>query len=270
MSIKKCINCQTDLVGEYCHSCGEKVVSPKDFSFVKLAEQTVDVFTHLDSKLYKSFKLLIFRPGELSTHYVEGLRKPFMKPVQIFILVNVLFFILLSDVDIFRKPSPWWFQVTDDMGLNIKSIAERKATELSKPISEIALQYEQKSKSIAKAFVLIFIPLLGFIFSVLFLRKKMQIGKHFIFATHFFSFTLLVMVVWTELLRLLFAEVESLYYVIPIQAVLLVYLIFAIRQFYKVSWIYTVFTALVASILLNVLIEIYRSFVSYYSLISIH
>ncbi len=186
MSIKTCINCKAVLHGDYCHVCGEKVVSPTDFSFIKLAEQTVDVFTHLDSKLFKSFKLLLFKPGLLSTIYVEGLRKPFMKPVQIFILVNVLFFILLSDVDIFRKPSSWWFDVTSDMGLNIKAIAERKATELSRPINEIALLYEQKSKSIAKAIVLIFIPLLGLIFSVIFARKKMQIGKHLIFATHFF------------------------------------------------------------------------------------
>lgn len=270
MSIKKCINCQADLQGEYCHLCGEKVVSPKDFSFVKLAEQTVDVFTHLDSKLYKTVKLLLIKPGQLSTHYVEGLRKPFMKPVQIFILVNVLFFILLSDVDIFRKPSGWWFEVTADMGLNIKSIAERKATELSKPINEIALLYEQKSKSIAKAFVIIFIPILGLIFSVLFIRKKMQIGKHLIFATHFFSFTLLVMVAWTELLRFLFTRLESIYFVFPIQFILSTYLIFAIRQFYKAGWIYTVIVALISLSLFNVFIEFYRTLVSYYSLTSLH
>src|SRR5690606_20165534 len=189
---------------------------------------------------------------------------------QIFILVNVLFFILLSDVDIFRKPSSWWFEVTSDMGLNIKSIAERKATELSKPISEIALQYEQKSKSIAKAFVIIFIPLLGLIFSFLFLKKKMQIGKHFIFATHFFSFTLLVMVVWTELLRLLFAAMESLYYVIPIQLILILYLIIAIRKFYRTGWIYTVISTLIGISLLYVIIELYRTLVSYYSLTSLY
>ena len=85
MNNNKCINCTTDLKGDYCYACGEKVVSSKDFTIIKLAEQTVDVFTHLDSKLYGTVKSLLFKPGYLSVAYIQGLRKPFMKPFQIFV-----------------------------------------------------------------------------------------------------------------------------------------------------------------------------------------
>lgn len=270
MENKKCINCKTDLQGQFCHICGEKQVTPKDFTLVKIAEQTVDIFTHLDSKLIKSAKFLLFKPGHLSTAYIEGLRKPFMKPFQIFILANILFFLLLSDVDVFRKPSSWWFNVTDDMGYNIKVMAEKKAAEISKSVSDVALLYDQKSKTVAKTLVIVFIPLLGLTFAALFIRKKMQIGKHVIFATHFFAFTLIIMIVWFQLVNLLFSNPTSKHYVIPIQLILLVYLIFAIRQFYKTGWIYVIVATLLSISLFDLLIEVYRFLVSFYSLTSIH
>lgn len=75
-----CINCKSKLEGPYCHQCGEKIVTEKDFTIKKLLKQTVDVFTHLDSKIFLTLKFLLLKPGKLSEDYVEGLRKPFMKP----------------------------------------------------------------------------------------------------------------------------------------------------------------------------------------------
>ena len=269
MNSNKCVNCKTDLIGDYCHACGEKVVSPKDFTLVKLAEQTVDVFTHLDSKLYGSIKALLFKPGYLSVAYIEGLRKPFMKPFQIFVLINILFFLLLSDVGVFKKPSRWWFETTD-MGYNIKSIAELKAKESSKTLQEVALLYDQKSGSVAKACLIILIPLLGLIYSILFFKEKMQIGKHLIFAIHCFSFMLIFMILWIQLLNLLPFTKTDPHYVLPLILISIIYMIFSIRRFYSATWSYSIISAILGLIAFKYCIEMYRFLVSMYSLSSIH
>ena len=173
-----------------------------------------------------------------------------MKPFQIFILVNILFFVLLSDTDIFRKPSSWWFTVSADMGYSIKSMAGQKALELDLTMDQLSNAYDQKSKSVAKALVIAFIPILTLNFTILFIRKKFPTGQHIIFATHFFSFVLLIMVAWIELVNLLFGHVNNLIYVIPIQLIILVYLFYAVKKFYKSVWIYSIIASLLSLCLL--------------------
>ena len=269
MNNNKCVNCTTELKGDYCHACGERVVSPKDFTLVKLAEQTVDVFTHLDSKLYGSVKALLFKPGYLSVAYVEGIRKPFMKPFQIFVLTNILFFLSLYNDGVFKKPSYWWFETTD-MGYNIKSIAERKAKESSKTLQEVAVLYDQKSSSVAKVCLVILIPLLGLIYSILFFKKKMQIGKHFIFAIHCFSFMLILMVVVGNLLNLLSFTRTNIPFVSLFALVSTIYMIFSIRRFYSATWSYSIVSAMLGFFAFTFCMDMYRSLISLYSLNSIH
>jgi len=267
-----CINCKTKLEGPYCHSCGEKSVTDKDFTIGKLLEQTVDVFTHLDSKLLNTLKYLLFKPGKLSVSYIEGLRKPFMKPFQIFILTNVLFFLLLSNVDIFKIPSSYFFKQQNIKGYNISNIVLRKTIETNKTKNEIALLYDQKSATLAKTCLIIFIPLLSFAFALLFIRQKLQIGKHIVFSTHLFSFLLLMLVMWTELFNLLpKINLSTLYLnIIPSLLIWSIYFAIAIRRFYKVNWIYTIISTAISIAVIFLGIESYRFAISFYSLHTIH
>ncbi len=267
---QKCKSCNTDLLGDYCHLCGEKIVHENDFSIIKIIEQGIDIFTHIDSKIYKSAIALLFKPGHLSVLYVQGVRKSYMKPIQLFLLANVLFFLLLSSTDVFRKPSAWWFESSNDMNVNIADLVLQKSNESNKSIREIALLYDQKSNTYAKTFVFSFIPILGFVLSILFVFKKLQFGKHIIFAIHFFSFVLVVMVIWAELVDNLFHVTSNLYYVIPIQIILFVYIILGLKKFYKTTWWYTIISSILLLLCFNYSLEIYRFLVSYLTLLSIH
>lgn len=267
-----CVNCKTKLEGLYCHSCGEKVVTEKDFTIKKLLEQTVDVFTHLDSKVFATLKLLLFKPGGLSVFYIEGLRKPFMKPFQIFILINILFFLLLSNADVFRMPSSYFFTERSLWGYDINDIVLRKTIETNKTRNEIALLYDQKSASLSKTFVIAFIPLISLVFAFLFIRKKLQIGKHIVFSTHIFSFILLMMVLWTQLFNILpKIDLKPLYLnIIPSILVWSVYFGLAIKRFYNASWVYTIISTVISIAALFVIVESYRFAISLYSLMILH
>ncbi len=272
MNNNKCINCTTDLKGDYCHACGEKIVTEKDFTIKKLLEQTVDVFTHLDSKIFTTLKFLLLKPGKLSEAYVTGLRKPFMKPFQIFILINILFFLLLSNVDIFRIPSSDLFDETNLRGYNIAKIVEEKMIETNKTKNEVALVYDLKSTILAKTYVIILIPLLSFVFALLFIRKKLQIGKHIVFSTHLFSFLILIIILWLSLFILLpKIQLDQIYLIkIPLLIIWVLYLGIAIKQFYKSTWLYTIVSTIIGIVAFMVFIDTYRTVISLYSLLNIN
>ena len=267
-----CINCKTKLEGPYCYSCGEKIVTEEDFTIKKLLEQTVDVFTHLDSKIFTTLKFLLLKPGKLSEAYITGLRKPFMKPFQIFILINILFFLLLSNVDIFRIPSSFLFDEIDLKGYNIAKIVEQKIIETNKTKNEIALVYDLKSAILAKTYVITFIPLLSFVFALLFIRKKLQIGKHIVFSTHLFSFLILIMILWLPFFILLpKIHLDKTYLIkIPLLIFWVLYMGIAIKRFYKSTWLYTIVSTLVGIVAFMVFLDAYRTVISLYSLLNIH
>ncbi|KJD36936.1 hypothetical protein PW52_00295 [Tamlana sedimentorum] len=256
MSIKNyiiCKNCNHQIDGKYCSNCGEKIVEDKDFSVKSLISQAVNGVFNVDSKVLKSFYYLFFKPGKLSVLYVQGLRKPFMKPFQIFIIANILFFILLSKADILRIPSEIYF--ADVLGQQkIQTLSEVQGAS----VLEIKQLYDTKSINYSKSFVLILIPLYALVFWLLNFKKRYQFGKHLIFATHFFSFFLMFCIFLllipmskpTRLIQILIFSINFLY------------LLFAIKTFYKGTWLLAILKGMAALVLSIALAVAYRGLIS--------
>jgi hypothetical protein len=223
-TVRECVNCNNTIKSFYCENCGEKIVQDKDFSIKTLLNQVVSGLFNFDSKIIKSFYYLFTKPGRLSVNYVNGLRKPFMSPFQIFLIANILFFILLDQADILRIPSKYYFG-------NEEMIEALRYLSVETDMSELELKniYDIKSLNYSKSFVIILIPIYAFVFYVLNKKKQYQFGKHLIFATHYFSFFLLFYVI---LLSIPFYK-TPLVIQASIFTINFVYLIFAIRTFYE-------------------------------------
>lgn len=101
-----CPTCEHQYHGDYCNNCGEKVFHLHDLSLPHLLEDAVDKFTHFDLKIPKSV-LLLFNPGYLTEKFLKGIRKPFANPIQLFLIANVLFF-LMYKIYAFSDFTPVW------------------------------------------------------------------------------------------------------------------------------------------------------------------
>ncbi len=185
-----------------------------------------------------------------------------MKPLQIFFLVNILFFFFLSNVDLFRIPAELWQRSDYALSQSLKSTAEAKANQLGVSIAEIGSRYDGISNSFAKGFVVVFIPILALVFCVLFFKKRYQVGKHIVFASHFFSFVLLLLVLWSMLLDVLFNEVSREFFIYPVMLFILSYLALAIRKFYQVNLFLSAISAAFIFLIMLQGIEIYRELIS--------
>lgn len=88
-----CLNCGTELIGPYCHVCGQKNLELRVGFFALIGELIADYF-HFDARVFANLNLLLFRPGFLINQFNSGKRVKYVHPFRLFIFVTILFFVL--------------------------------------------------------------------------------------------------------------------------------------------------------------------------------
>ena len=99
---KNCLNCNAQVYGKFCHICGQENYVPKE-SFWHLVTHFIEDLTHFDGKFFTTLKLLITRPGFLSTEYLRGKRNSYLNPIRMYIFTSALFFLIFFS---FIAPKP--------------------------------------------------------------------------------------------------------------------------------------------------------------------
>ena len=99
---KNCLNCNAQVHGRFCHICGQENYVPKE-SVWHLVTHFFEDLTHFDGKFFTSLKLLITRPGFLSTEYLRGKRNSYLNPIRMYIFTSALFFLIFFS---FIVPKP--------------------------------------------------------------------------------------------------------------------------------------------------------------------
>ncbi len=210
-----CKNCSTKFEGKYCPNCGEKVLSNSDFKLKTFLLQGLDIFTHLDSKFSKTLITLVKKPGELTLNNWEGMRIAFAKPIQLFFVLNALFYLLNSSTvnfNIFNTPLKnqlKYFSYSD----YAKAETDKILKEKEYTFEEYQTKFNQKSDNLSKSLIFIMIPIQALLLWLFFYRKKPFFVQHLIFATHYYSFVLiycLVMIAITLLAVLIQQLIPSL------------------------------------------------------------
>ncbi|MEX6686126.1 DUF3667 domain-containing protein [Danxiaibacter flavus] len=91
---KICLNCNTEVVGRYCHVCGQENIEPKESAW-HLITHFVNDITHFDGKFFSSLKYLISKPGFLSSEYLKGRRVSYLHPIRMYVFTSFIFFLIV-------------------------------------------------------------------------------------------------------------------------------------------------------------------------------
>ena len=91
---KKCLNCQAEVPSTYCPECGQKNSDPH-LSIKDILHDFLHDLTHFDGKFFLTAKLLITRPGFLSTEFIKGKRATYLHPVRMYVFTSAVFFYFL-------------------------------------------------------------------------------------------------------------------------------------------------------------------------------
>ena len=94
-SFSYCPNCGSERHSRFCPNCGQNDRNYLRSLIPVLWEITREVF-EIDGRLFKSLRLLITRPGQLSTEFSENRRAQYMSPFRMYLFVSILFVFTLS------------------------------------------------------------------------------------------------------------------------------------------------------------------------------
>lgn len=182
----RCTNCDAKLKGDYCHKCGEKRLERQDFALSKFLADAFKSFTHLDSKLLRSFGWLVARPGFLTAEYLRGKRKPYLKPLALFLIVNALYFVTIHFNTLRTYESPLRVQRINPYGPIVEKLLTvrfEQATEPERVAFEAA--FDARNHILSKSFLLLFAVMLAAVLALIYARRRMYFGEHLVAALHF-------------------------------------------------------------------------------------
>ena len=90
----RCANCETAIVGNYCHACGQTAHVHRTMGHV--VEEFLHGILHLDTKAWRTLPLLLFRPGKLTRDYIYGRRARYIAPLALFLFTIFLMFFVFG------------------------------------------------------------------------------------------------------------------------------------------------------------------------------
>jgi hypothetical protein len=192
-----CPTCDAAITSAFCPGCGERPLQPRDLTVHGIFEQVFHAFSHFDSRVARSFRDLLVRPGSLTRAFQDGQRKPFIGPFQIFLLANVVFFALqsFSQLKIFTAPLAFRLQGQLWSELSTDLLAAH-LTATKRTFAEYAPVFDQAVAVNAKSLIGLMAAPLALVLPFIFWRRhdthRQPFGVHVVFALHLYAFLLLL------------------------------------------------------------------------------
>jgi Protein of unknown function (DUF3667) len=92
-----CSNCSSPLTNRFCPQCGEPAVHPGDMKLRHLTHEVLHEFTHVDGKIWKTLRALLFQPGLLTAEYWAGRRGKWIRPMRLYLVISALQLLLAAN-----------------------------------------------------------------------------------------------------------------------------------------------------------------------------
>ncbi len=188
-----CPGCEAPVPGRFCGACGEPRASD-DLSLAALLAGVAGHLTSLDERLLRTVGRLVARPGLLTAEYRRGVRARYTRPLQLFLLVTALFFVAVPYTGasyntraIFGRPGN---------GGVLMRRAEAVMRRTGETPNQFYTRFDRRTDDVKRGLLTLFVPGLAGALALLYAGRRRYAVEHFVFATHFFSFTLVLMAGW--------------------------------------------------------------------------
>jgi thiamine biosynthesis protein ThiS len=188
----ECPTCGAYVNRLFCPDCGEKKFEKSDLSLHHFFHHALGEFFHFDSKIFISFRLLFTRPGFLTAEYLRGCRKPYLHPLQLFFIANLIYFML--------QPYTGWSGLRTTLNVQTQAmpysnmasqmVAARVAAK-GTTMEAFTHSFDHVIDIEARSLVVLMVLLYTLLLAVLEWRKRTYIGQHLVFCLHFTAFWLI-------------------------------------------------------------------------------
>lgn len=203
----------------FCPACGQEtqVEAP---TVVEFLQQFGGAYFSTEGALWRTFKLLLTKPGELTAQYLAGRRKHYVLPLRLFLTISVLMLLTMrivsnleygdfDDPEVTNALSGTTFSMEINLGLGRAGLDEgvffceglspwlcgRIEKRLSRDARGVVLQMQKVGERVAShAGYVSFALLPGFAFGLwlLFRNRHLRYTEHLVFALHLHAFWFLL------------------------------------------------------------------------------
>lgn len=206
-----CPSCGASVDARYCPECGERRIHDGEWSLRRfLSDALRELLGGADSRLWQSFRLLALRPGALTREHLRGRRRPYLKPIQLFLLANLFYFFVQPLTGYTGYNTPLRSQMerqyySAPAGLEARAIEQ--AAERGIELEMYAQLYDLQSGNLAKTLIIFMVPLLALVLALLLFPLGRPLVQHLVFALHYFAWELvfvssLFLLLWGHVLGL--------------------------------------------------------------------
>ena len=177
----------------YCSQCGERVLQPRDLTLRSLGEKLFHAMTSIDGRLIRTVRCLLRRPGVLTVAYIEGHRKPYIAPLQLFLIANVLFFAIqsLTSTNIFGASLQSHLHNQDWSDL-AQSLVTQRLAKTNTRLDAYAPIFDRAVVLNAKSLIILMAVPFALLLPFVFFQSKRLFATHVVFSLHLYTFLLLL------------------------------------------------------------------------------
>ena len=152
------------------------------------------MLTNADSRLARSFRALVGRPGELTRAYFSADRDRYLRPLQLFLFCNIFYF--------FVQPLVGWNTLTSPLSIHTgatlysdwaRRLVEAEIRRRGVSPETYAVEFDAVIAAHAKTLVIVLVPLFALLAAALLWRRRRYFVEHLVFSTHFIAFLLLAL-----------------------------------------------------------------------------
>lgn len=209
----KCLNCGTELIGNYCHNCGQQKISP-GISVKNSWDEYFYKSIYWESSFSYTVRDLFLAPGNFVRNFINGKRKDYVKPVGFF-LMTVSFFILMFH---FFSEGHFSYMKSTFVGQETQEMIDSNIS---------ANDFRQLEVSRLNYLIFLLPPVLAMFHTLVFRNKEVSYGERLAFYLYILGFGALINVIFLPL-SLITPAMWTIRF-IP----LAIYYIYAIVQFSK-------------------------------------
>lgn len=220
-----CLNCGAAARLNFCPNCGQEtrahVPSAREF-----IHEFATHYVAIEGKLWRTLRLLLLKPGRLTTEYIAGRRASYVNPLRVFLTFSILFFATLklsgqeiAQVGTTEPPpaeqvaGPDTVRDRDEAGAGeagragsedkeftaLSEFAARLGPTVSQNLERFKnLPNAEKNRVISSGFLsyapyamFLLMPIFALYLKLLYLGTGRRYGEHFLFALHTNAFAYL-------------------------------------------------------------------------------
>ena len=186
------MTCGAPMAGRYCSGCGEQASHRHSYSIRHFAEEAFENLLHLDGRVLRSLRALLLSPGLLAADFLRGRRKPYVGPLHLFLIANLIYFFLqpfsgfvpfTTTLTVQTTAFPW-------SGLARRMIAS-KVDSRSLDADAYRDDFDETAHLQGKSLVIIMVPLFALLVWALYRRARPFLLQHLVFSFYAFAFWLI-------------------------------------------------------------------------------